>query len=170
MNTLKAPPWYRQFWPWFLIALPATAVIASIYTVYLAVQNEPTLVEKNYYQEGLSINERIRQDKKAAEFQLQANLLFSEADSKVNLYLTGNYPITDAVILAISAPGDENLDRTYELKAVSDSLFSRTLQELPEGRFYISVEPQNRDWRLQGETTLPRQDTLTLKHQTSKTP
>ena len=31
------PPWYRQFWPWFIIALPASAVIAGFITLYLAI-------------------------------------------------------------------------------------------------------------------------------------
>lgn len=37
-------PWYRQFWPWFIIALPASAVIASFLTLWLAVNNPDTLV------------------------------------------------------------------------------------------------------------------------------
>ncbi len=47
-NTHPVPgqdvPWYRQFWPWFIIALPAAAVIAGIITLYLAVSNPVSLV------------------------------------------------------------------------------------------------------------------------------
>lgn len=32
-------PWYKQFWPWFIIALPLTAVIASFATLWIAVNN-----------------------------------------------------------------------------------------------------------------------------------
>lgn len=32
-------PWYRQFWPWFLIALPLTSVVASFATLWIAVTN-----------------------------------------------------------------------------------------------------------------------------------
>ena len=35
MNTLSHPtskPWYREPWPWFLMSLPAVAVIAGITT------------------------------------------------------------------------------------------------------------------------------------------
>ena len=28
-------PWYRQFWPWFLIALPGTVVVAAIGTLVI---------------------------------------------------------------------------------------------------------------------------------------
>ena len=37
-------PWYRQFWPWFIIALPVSAVIASFISLWLAVSNPDQLV------------------------------------------------------------------------------------------------------------------------------
>jgi hypothetical protein len=37
-------PWYRQFWPWFIIALPASAVVASFFTLWLAISNPDHLV------------------------------------------------------------------------------------------------------------------------------
>ena len=43
-EQLVEPPWYRQFWPWFIIALPASAVIASLITFYLAVSRPDHLV------------------------------------------------------------------------------------------------------------------------------
>lgn len=37
-------PWYRQFWPWFIIALPTAAVIGSFISLWLAVSNPDYLV------------------------------------------------------------------------------------------------------------------------------
>jgi len=42
--STEPPPWYRQFWPWFIIALPASVVIAGLYTFYLAVSQPVQLV------------------------------------------------------------------------------------------------------------------------------
>jgi hypothetical protein len=37
-------PWYRQFWPWFIIALLSSAVIGSFTSAYLAVRHpDPVL-------------------------------------------------------------------------------------------------------------------------------
>jgi hypothetical protein len=52
-------PWYRQFWPWFLIVLPGTAVIASLATAYVAINNQDPIVDGNYYKHGLTINEKL---------------------------------------------------------------------------------------------------------------
>ena len=47
-NTKLAPgegvPWYKQFWPWFIIALPASVVVASFFTLWLAISNPDQLV------------------------------------------------------------------------------------------------------------------------------
>ena len=29
-------PWYQQFWPWFLILLPASVVVAGLTTLVIA--------------------------------------------------------------------------------------------------------------------------------------
>jgi hypothetical protein len=40
-------PWYKQFWPWFLIALPGSVVIASMLTIGIAIENAPTITQNN---------------------------------------------------------------------------------------------------------------------------
>jgi len=46
MNRQDTKPWYRHFWPWFIIALLGSGVSASLYTVYLAMTTaEPVLQE-----------------------------------------------------------------------------------------------------------------------------
>ena len=44
MEREDTTPWYRQFWPWFIMALPASAVVAGLYTVWLAMQTGDSLV------------------------------------------------------------------------------------------------------------------------------
>jgi len=162
LNTTDTTPWYRQFWPWFLISLPATAVIACTYTIYLAVLHKPNMINDNYYQEGLSVNDRIKQDQRATSLSMQANLSFSQQTGKVNVYLTGNNKPLDSLSLTVSAVGDKLLDRTYTLKPINTNLFSIAQPELPDGRYYLTLEPEHREWRLLSEITLPRDETLVL--------
>ena len=35
----RSRPWYREPWPWVLIALPLSAVIASLVTLWIALSN-----------------------------------------------------------------------------------------------------------------------------------
>ena len=52
MNT----PWYKQFWPWFLIAVPIITLIMGGVLLKLAISTEDSLVVDDYYKEGKAIN------------------------------------------------------------------------------------------------------------------
>jgi hypothetical protein len=46
MTEQDVKPWYRHFWPWFIIGLLSASVSGSLYLVYLATSTaEPTLPE-----------------------------------------------------------------------------------------------------------------------------
>ncbi|MDX2417718.1 MAG: FixH family protein [Xanthomonadales bacterium] len=81
MNTDKQPhntvsvqeqnlPWYRQFWPWFIIALPASAVIASFITLWLAISNPDHLVvtdnEYRQLKDELKAQQPVKENKVTA--------------------------------------------------------------------------------------------------------
>ena len=52
-------PWYKQFWPWFIIALPASAVVAGLYTLWIAMQTGDSLVVRS--DEGINtVTEQAR--------------------------------------------------------------------------------------------------------------
>jgi hypothetical protein len=38
-------PWYRQFWPWFIIALLSCAITGSLASAYLAVHTNDVVLE-----------------------------------------------------------------------------------------------------------------------------
>jgi hypothetical protein len=51
-ETGECLPWYKQFWPWFIIALPASVVVASFFTLWLAISNpDPLVVDENEYRQ-----------------------------------------------------------------------------------------------------------------------
>ncbi len=47
MSRKDTRPWYRYFWPWFIIALLGSSVGASLYTVYLAVSTAEPVISKH---------------------------------------------------------------------------------------------------------------------------
>ena len=44
MNTALLP-WYRHFWPWFVLALLSSAVVGSLVSAYLAVHTSDVVLE-----------------------------------------------------------------------------------------------------------------------------
>jgi hypothetical protein len=48
----KSRPWYKEPWPWVIIAIPLAAVIMGVITFYLAVSHPDYLVvEEEQYRE-----------------------------------------------------------------------------------------------------------------------
>ena len=82
-NTVT--PWYKQFWPWVLIGLPTSVVIASITTYFLAINGIDSVTSKDYYKEGLAVNADLERDKKAAALGLSADIAIDGQNVTMNL-------------------------------------------------------------------------------------
>jgi hypothetical protein len=65
-------PWYKEFWPWFIIALLGSVVTASLITVSIAFDQADDLVIDDYYKLGLAINQRIEERDNAERLGISA--------------------------------------------------------------------------------------------------
>ena len=46
MSTINGTlPWYRHFWPWFIIAMLASAVTGSFISLYFALHTSDVVLE-----------------------------------------------------------------------------------------------------------------------------
>ena len=46
MNAINpVAPWYRHFWPWFIIAMLASAVTGSFISLYFALHTSDVVLE-----------------------------------------------------------------------------------------------------------------------------
>jgi len=53
MNT--SLPWYRQFWPWFLMLPPAVALMGGLATLWLAVEHADSVVPDRLSRVGVAV-------------------------------------------------------------------------------------------------------------------
>ncbi|MFA5677963.1 MAG: FixH family protein, partial [Pseudomonas sp.] len=63
------PPWYKQFWPWFLISILVFAVVIGMGLLYVSLLNPDSMVRDNYYKEGRAINMHLGRDHLARELE-----------------------------------------------------------------------------------------------------
>ncbi len=71
--TITAP-WYRDRWPWLLIAGPGIVVVAGFVTLWLAIASDDGLVADDYYKRGLAINRVLERTQRAAALGLLATV------------------------------------------------------------------------------------------------
>jgi uncharacterized protein len=142
-------PWYRQFWPWFLIALPGTVVIASFVTLWLAISRPNPMVVDDYARIARSTEQRLERDQAAAALGLTAEIRLVEGAEVVEVRLYPADVEPEALELRLSHPLVEERDQIVRLVRVPGG-WTGNLGAL-QGRWYLQLYPGDRRWRLSGE-------------------
>ena len=165
------PAWYRQFWPWVLIALPGTVVIASFVTLYIAIVNSHSMVKDNYYKDGLAINRYLKEDQLAKQLSITAQLQFLPASGKIKLLLMGDHGNNSQVlILYFIHPVNASKDFQLPLQMNSSGDYEQSVLELDLTRWYLQLSPADTSpdqrWRIRGEINLATTSIATLASST----
>ncbi|MGF1849538.1 FixH family protein, partial [Vibrio lentus] len=147
-------PWYKQFWPWFLIALPATVVIWTIMTVIVFTQNSVDLVTEDYYKKGKGINVDISKVNIAKELGLSASV--NEKGNSVIITLDkgklDHFPAISAMFVHRTLP---DRDFTQLLTADASGNYTLTLDHEMQGPWFIELSPHDSEWLVQGRMNFP---------------
>jgi hypothetical protein len=141
-------PWFRQFWPWFLIALPASVVVAAVCTAVVASRHADDLVVDDYYKDGLAINRQLEKKQHAAELGISAQLQFS--GDTVTAAMSG--PVDQPSLrLLLSHPLEADRDFEMSLARVSQGVYRGTLAQTIAPRWHWTLQAaQDNGWRLDG--------------------
>jgi hypothetical protein len=141
-QTTRGAPWYRCFWPWFIVVLLATAVTASISTVVIAVSGSDSLVRDDYFRDGVAINRRLAREATASRMGIGAELRFDAMTGDLQLQLHGvETEGLETLDLALSHPTQAERDLEVTLRRGADDVFRAALDTPLQGRWYVSLSP-----------------------------
>lgn len=144
-------PWYREPWPWLLMAAPAAAVVMGIVMLVLGLRSDDGLVVDDYYKRGLAINQVLDREARAAALGLEASLAFSPARDRVRLALTGRLQASERATLRLVHPTRVGQDQVVSLASgVGGVLEGAVTPPLP-GTWRVVLESSDGAWRLAGE-------------------
>ncbi len=142
-------PWYRQFWPWALMAMPATAVVAGLYTYSIAASNRDGLVVDDYYKEGQAINRSLDRGKLAQKLGLSGTLSFQ--GDKVQLSMSSpQLESAQQLQLKLSHATIAGHDQAIALHKAGTGLWEGQIQSLAAGKWFVDLLPLDESWRLGG--------------------
>jgi hypothetical protein len=141
-----AVPWYRQRWPWLLIAGPAIVVVAGFATLWLAASTDDGVIADDYYKRGLVINRTLERTERGLALGIAADLAIA-ADGGVRVTLGGNAEVAPAALtLKVVHPTRAGFDRTATLARGADGAYTGQVQPLGAGRWRVTLETDT--WRL----------------------
>jgi len=145
-------PWYKQFWPWFLILLPFSVVVASVITFFIAQNNAPALVSDNYYKEGLAINSNKELERRAKELGLSASI--STNSTALTVHLDGIDPSIKTLQLNLRHSTISQHDKSLTLNKIADGIYQSPFILPKAGKWYISIKPQSNTWEIKQASQL----------------
>lgn len=138
MSAVIEPPWYRQFWPWFILALLGSVVIASLITLSIALKDPDGVVIGSVTGGGKKVMT-------AATAELGPVTVTVDPIAGLLLIKLENSPDTDQLQLTLLHPTRVARDIQLELSRISNKEW---MAELPS---LTAAKPQSWQWLLSAD-------------------
>lgn len=164
-DNMAAKPWYREPWPWLLMAGPFAVVVAGFFTLWLAIRSDDGLVADDYYKRGLAINQMLSRAQLAAQLNLSARIVVGPDARRVRVAVAGNSDLPDELRLRLVHPTRSVADQSIILHAAAPGVYAGDLPAPIAGRRLIMLEDIARTWRLAGEASNEAQASVVLAPQ-----
>jgi len=140
----QAKPWYREPWPWILMAGPAAVLVAGAVTTWIAFASADGLVADDYYKRGLAINQDLKRERLAAERGIAARVSVSAGRLRVDL--TGAAP--EALFAQLAHATRAGYDQRLRLAQAAPGRYETELPPLPPGRWRLVLQDPRGEWRI----------------------
>ena len=161
MSSSKAKPWYKQFWPWFLIVIPLTSMVLSFTMIHFAYNTEDSLVIDEYYKEGRGINMQLTKIQEAKAKGITTSL--SVVDGSIELRFKSGLPESaEALALDFQHATLEKKDFSVLLVRDANGIYRATTDNDVNGKWKLSLHPIDQQWRIQQTLSLPRQEAFSF--------
>ena len=137
--------WYREPWPWLLMAGPFVVVVACLWTAWVAFESDDGLVANDYYKRGLAINRKTPRVEVDPAAGVGATIAVS-VDGEVRARVEGLADAPRELRLRVARPGVAGEDEVVMLRRAPDGDYVGALTAQPAGRWVVTLE--SRAWRL----------------------
>jgi len=161
-------PWYKQRWPWLLMAGPAIVIVAGVATAWLAIDSNDGLVTDDYYKQGMAINQSLQRDHRASSLGLHADVMRSGLNVRLMLSATGPAELPAAIVLRLIHPTRAGQDQAVEMISGGAGFYDGKLTADLAGKWLVTIEDPAGQWRLQGKWQADSEEPLRLQAKAEK--
>ena len=155
-------PWYKQFWPWFLIAVPVITMVMGGVLLKMAISTQDSLVVDDYYKEGKAINASLAREHEAKRRNITADVSITQG-SVVLEFHSGIPQDGNAVRLSFYHTPQQTKDFSILLSRDANGLYRGYSEAMVPGKWRMTLEPVDESWKIQQQIWLPAEKTISLK-------
>ncbi|MDO4641071.1 MAG: FixH family protein [Neisseria sp.] len=160
--------WYKEPWPWILMAGPAIVVVAAVSTFFIAKTHNSDLVIDDYYKDGKHINLQLERDQEAKKRNIEAQVLISPTNDVAKVFISGNFDPKQKMSLLFMHPARQDLDQKITLQpgALSGDKkeYNAIFKPLPATEhWYVRVEDDAGKWRVEDKWLVKSGNAVILK-------
>lgn len=157
ISNNQALPWYREPWPWILMAGPFVVVVAGFITLWLAIKTNDGMVDNDYYKRGLAINHTLYREKLASTLGLHGKLELNQDHTRAILKLSAasDRSLPPVLQLHVIFPAKAGKDQMVRLQPVGRGLYQGYLSPPTPGKWQLILEDAAKSWRLNGDLLVP---------------
>ena len=150
MTAQASGPWYREPWPWLLMAGPAIVVVAGIATAVLAFRSADGVVADDYYKQGLAINRVLERESRARLLGITADVAFNAAHNEVSVAVVSHAPSPPRLRLTLVHPTRPGIDQTILVTRVADGRYVGRVDPSRAANWNLALEDEQSTWRVYG--------------------
>jgi hypothetical protein len=129
---------------------PAIVVVASFFTLYLAVTNADPVVVDNYYKEGLAINRVLARDHVALQRGYRASVMLNGDRSRLRIHMAGEGLPAELRVRFVH-PTRGGLDRDVTARQIQPGFYEAAIELAPAARWDVELGDPAQQWRVTGD-------------------
>lgn len=168
MTSKNEKPWFKEPWPWILMAGPGIVIVAGFITAWLAIISYDGLVSDDYYKQGMTVNQQLQRDHQARDMGLRADVMMAGTNVRMLLGANTQAEYPEKIVLKLMHPTQAGSDQLVEMKSEGQGFYSGKLSAVLSGRWHVSIEDPGAQWRLQGDWLADSMETLRIGLQAEK--
>jgi hypothetical protein len=155
MHEVDTKPWYKQFYPWFLICIPLSSLIVGSQVLRLAMDGTNSLVVDDYYKEGKTINARLDKIENAIALNIKTKLDVKSGSITLE-FISGAPASGEALKLDFFHVTQDFKDFSALLTRDASGIYRNNEQYPIDGKWRLRLIPLNESWKVQKRVNLPQ--------------